>query len=122
MANYIVIDHGDGTQSTYLHLQGYTLDPSVSCGATVQQGQRLATAGSTGWSSGTHLHFQVNGVRPGAPTCECGSTGQGCSAGAVPWADFWVSSTDPTIPISFVEWPAASQCANRRISLPASTN
>jgi lysozyme len=121
-ANYLVIDHGDGTQSTYLHLKGFTLDPAVTCGATVAQGQRLATAGSTGWSTGTHLHFQVSKVHAGAPTCECGANGQGCAANAVPWANFWPNATYPTVPISFVEWPAASQCANRRITLPASQN
>jgi hypothetical protein len=121
-ANYLVIDHGDGTQSTYLHLKGFSLDPSVTCGATVAQGQRLATVGSTGWSTGTHLHFQVSKVHPGAPTCECGANGQGCSASSVPWANFWPNATYPTVAVSFVEWPAASQCANRRITLPASQN
>jgi len=121
-ANFLVIDHGDGTQSTFLHLQGFTLDPSVSCGAVVAQGQHLATAGTTGWSSGTHLHYQVSKVHPGAPTCECGANGQGCGAGSVPWANFWPSATYPTVPVSFVEWPAASSCANRRITLPASQN
>jgi hypothetical protein len=121
-ANYIVIDHGDGTQSTYLHLLGSSLDPSVTCGAWVQQGQRLATAGSTGWASGTHLHYQVSKSHPGAPTCECGATGLTCSASYVPWADFWVNATYPTVPVSFDEWPQASQCANRRIALPASLN
>ena len=33
-ANYIVIDHGDGTQSTYLHLTGSSLQPGVACGGT----------------------------------------------------------------------------------------
>jgi hypothetical protein len=121
-ANYIVIDHGDGTQSTYLHLAGGTLDPSITCGGYVQQGQHLAWAGSTGWSSGTHLHFQVSKVHSGAPTCECGSTGQGCSAGTVPWSNFWVSATYPSVPVSFDEWSSASQCANRRQWMPASLN
>ena len=121
-ANVIVINHGDGTQSTYLHLLGGSLDPAITCGAVVAQGQRLAKAGSTGWASGTHLHYQVNAVHPGAPTCECGAEGQGCSAGTVPWSSFWVSATYPALPVSFQEWPSASQCENRRISLPASLN
>ena len=121
-ANFIVVDHGDGTQLTYLHLEGFTLDPSVSCGAAVQQGQRLAASGSTGWATGTHLHYQVGSVQPGTPTCECGADGQGCAADAVPWADFWSNATYPSLPVSFVEWPASSSCDNRRITLPASQN
>ena len=121
-ANFIVIDHGDGTEALYLHLKQYSLDPAITCGAHVNQGQRLASAGTTGWSSGTHLHFQVNSSNPSAATCECGSTGLGCSATYVPWQDFWSGAAHPTLPVSFDEWPASSSCANRRIQLPASQN
>ena len=121
-ANIIVIDHGDGTQSTYLHLQGMTLGAGVTCGATVTRGQVLATAGTTGWSTGIHLHFQVSKVHNGAPTCECGAAGTACSASSVPWANFWASATYPTVSMVFDEWPAASQCANRRITMPPSQN
>ncbi|MEZ4220343.1 MAG: M23 family metallopeptidase [Polyangiaceae bacterium] len=121
-ANFIVIDHGDGTQSTYLHLGGMTLSGGVSCGASVSQGQSLAKAGTTGWSTGLHLHFQVSKVHAGAGTCECGSAGTGCAANSVPWGSFWSSPTYPTVPIQFEEWPAASSCNNRRITMPASQN
>jgi murein DD-endopeptidase MepM/ murein hydrolase activator NlpD len=121
-ANFIVIDHGDGTMATYLHLAGGTLKPNVSCGAQVVQGQPLATAGTTGWSTGVHLHFQVSKVHANAPTCECGASGTGCAANTVPWGNFWVSATYPSQAIPFVEWPAASTCANRRITMPASQN
>ena len=121
-ANFIVIDHGDGTMSTYLHLQGNSLKQGITCGAQVAQGQALATAGTTGWSTGVHLHYQVSKVHNGAPTCECGANGTGCAANTVPWANFWVNATYPSQSISFVEWPAASQCANRRIAMPASQN
>ncbi|MCA9592630.1 MAG: M23 family metallopeptidase [Myxococcales bacterium] len=121
-ANFIVIDHGDGTQSVYLHLGGMTLAAGVSCGAAVQQGQALAKAGTTGWSTGLHLHFQVGKVHSGAATCECGSAGTGCAAGTVPWGSFWSTPTYPTLPIQFDEWGAASSCANRRITMPASQN
>jgi hypothetical protein len=121
-ANYLVVDHGDGTSSVYLHLKGGSLDPAVSCGEFVRQGQHLATADSTGWSTGSHLHFQVNPLRADmATTCECGSDGQACAGGAVTWSDFWSNAQSPTQPIQFDEW-AADQCANRRIQLPASQN
>jgi len=121
-ANYVVIDHGDGTQSTYFHLAGQTLGPGITCGAHVDRGQLLAMSGTTGHSTGIHLHFQVSKVHSGAPTCECGSDGMQCSSSSVPYADFWATTTYPTVPINFVEWPTASQCANRRITMPASEN
>ena len=121
-ANVIVIDHGDGTQSTYLHLAGDSLASGVACGATVERGQLLATVGTTGWSTGVHLHFQVSAVHTGATTCECGPDGRGCAATTVPWPSFWVTSAFPTVPAAFDEWPDASQCANRRITMPVSRN
>lgn len=121
-ANILVIDHGDGTQSTYLHLQGMSLASGVACGATVARGQPLATAGTTGWSTGIHLHFQVSKVHAGAATCECGADGQACNAGTVPWGSFWVSATYPTVPIAFDEWPDSASCGDRRITMPASEN
>ncbi len=121
-ANLIVIDHGDGTAATYLHLQGASLASGVSCGATVQRGQALATAGTTGWSTGIHLHFQVGQVHAGAATCECGAAGTGCSSGSVPWSSFWSTPQNPTLQIAFDEWPEASSCADRRITMPASQN
>ncbi|MBS1117950.1 MAG: hypothetical protein H6Q90_178 [Deltaproteobacteria bacterium] len=121
-ANMIVIDHGDGTQSTYLHLKGNSLAPGILCGGTVVAGQPLAQAGTTGWSTGIHLHYQVSGVHAGATTCECGADGRGCSAGYVPWGSFWVNATYPSLAKPFDEWPVAASCANRRIVMPTSQN
>jgi murein DD-endopeptidase MepM/ murein hydrolase activator NlpD len=121
-ANYLVIDHGDGTQSTYLHLAGGTLAASVTCGGHVARGQPLAHAGTTGHSTGVHLHFQVNTVDPAAPTCECGADGTGCAVDAVPWSHFWVSAAHPSLAIPFDEWSSASTCADRRMAMPASLN
>ena len=53
--NYIIIQH-DGTYST---LYGHLTSASVSVGDYVQQGQVIGTVGSTGWSTGAHLHFEV---------------------------------------------------------------
>jgi hypothetical protein len=53
--NVIVIDHGNGWQTLYAHLnQMY-----VGCGASVSQGASIAGMGSTGRSSGPHLHFEL---------------------------------------------------------------
>lgn len=58
--NYIAIDHGGGWQTYYFHLQDF----SVPSGAQVAQGQQIGTTGSTGNSSGAHIHYEqlLNGV------------------------------------------------------------
>jgi hypothetical protein len=57
---YIVIDHGNGWKTYYAHLNSF----SVSVGTSVSQGQRIGTVGSTGGSTGPHLHHEqrLNGV------------------------------------------------------------
>jgi len=53
--NTIVIDHGNGWQTLYAHLS--TLN--VECGSYVYQGDAIGAMGSTGNSSGPHLHFEM---------------------------------------------------------------
>ena len=55
---YIVISHPNGTQTLYAHLNGAI----VYQGATVVQGQVVGYVGSTGRSTGPHLHFEVRGA------------------------------------------------------------
>ncbi len=120
--NMIVVDHGDGTQAIYMHLRHNSAKAGITCGATVTRGQALAVSGTTGHSTAVHLHFQVSKVHPGVATCECGKDGLQCAANWNPFPNVWVSSTYPTVPISFEEWPAASKCAHRRITMPQSLN
>jgi murein DD-endopeptidase MepM/ murein hydrolase activator NlpD len=55
--NFIILDHGNGIQSAYAHIiDGGRL---VSDGQTVTAGQLIARTGSTGGSTGCHLHFEV---------------------------------------------------------------
>jgi len=53
--NHIVIDHGDGFQTLYGHLSSF----ATSSGQWVNQGQVIGIMGSTGWSTGVHLHFEI---------------------------------------------------------------
>ncbi|MBN2386733.1 MAG: M23 family metallopeptidase [Anaerolineales bacterium] len=53
--NLILIDHGNNFQTLYAHLNGI----NVVCGESVGQGQVIGSLGSTGNSSGPHLHFEI---------------------------------------------------------------
>ena len=53
--NYVVIGHGGGIMTLYGHL----LETNVGVGNVVARGQRIGLEGSTGWSTGPHVHFEL---------------------------------------------------------------
>lgn len=55
MGNYVMIDHGSGLFTIYMHAQKLM----VSAGEEVSRGEQIATVGTTGRSTGNHLHFGV---------------------------------------------------------------
>jgi|GEM_PF-1768973 len=77
LANFVVIDHLDGEESVYLHLQPYSVP--VQVGECVEQGQVIGKLGNTGWSTNPHLHFHVQ------------------SSNSISW---WANS----IPIAFIDF------------------
>ena len=52
----IILDHGHGLSSAFLHMQRVTVKP----GQMVKQGQKIGTLGSTGRSTGPHLDWRIN--------------------------------------------------------------
>lgn len=60
MGNYVLINHGDGVYTVYMHGSKVL----VQTGDNVSRGQGIALVGSTGFSTGPHLHFgiKVNGI------------------------------------------------------------
>lgn len=53
--NYVEIDHGNGYRTVYAHMQNYL----VKRGESVQQGQVIGQVGSSGRSTGPHLHYEI---------------------------------------------------------------
>ncbi len=59
--NLIVVDHGNGWQSVYAHLSDF----ARYCGDNVEQGETIGYMGSTGNSTGPHLHFELRNEQYG---------------------------------------------------------
>ena len=57
--NYVIIQHPNGTESIYGHMTKTT----VYVGQAVEQGQPIGFSGSTGNSTGPHLHFEIRGAK-----------------------------------------------------------
>jgi murein DD-endopeptidase MepM/ murein hydrolase activator NlpD len=56
--NMIMVDHGNNFQSLYAHLSSI----KVGCGQSVGQGDLIGAVGTTGRSSGPHLHFEIRAI------------------------------------------------------------
>jgi len=67
--NYVVITHGNGSQTLYGHMKNLI----VSSGQSVSSGQIIGYEGSTGESTGPHLHFEVRGAANPFRMCAVGT-------------------------------------------------
>lgn len=57
--NYIMIDHGEGTTTLYAHMKYGSIPEDFEVGTVISQGEQIGTVGSTGCSTGNHLHYEV---------------------------------------------------------------
>jgi murein DD-endopeptidase MepM/ murein hydrolase activator NlpD len=58
--NYVLIEHEGGYRSAYLHLQqGFQGKVQLAVNDIIESGQLIAYSGNSGWSSGAHLHVEV---------------------------------------------------------------
>ncbi|MEV8624039.1 M23 family metallopeptidase [Streptomyces sp. NPDC051079] len=103
--NYVVVDHGGGWKTYYFHLSAY----SVADGAWVDQGRQIGVTGSTGNSSGAHIHYEqlyngvgqsivINGASlapyPGSYYAKYLTSDNGCSGGGGKyWVDTFADAT-----------------------------
>lgn len=54
---HIMINHNNGYYSLYAHMKGFA--PNITIGSTVSRGQVIGYLGSSGWSTGPHLHYEI---------------------------------------------------------------
>ncbi|HVM59174.1 MAG TPA: peptidoglycan DD-metalloendopeptidase family protein [Candidatus Paceibacterota bacterium] len=67
--NYVVITHGNGTQTLYAHMTHSIVSP----GQTVSAGETIGYVGATGQATGPHLHFEVRGAKNPFASCRVNS-------------------------------------------------
>lgn len=80
-ANAVYVQHGDGSVAWYLHLKSGSLTRKA-VGSAVVQGEYLGTVGSSGSSTGPHLHFEIHDAQGNIKEPFAGS----CNAGSSLWA------------------------------------
>jgi murein DD-endopeptidase MepM/ murein hydrolase activator NlpD len=95
---YIIIIHGHGFATLYAHMDGFV----VGTGQAVAKGQQIGYEGSTGWSTGPHLHFEIRKNGGYENPCNyliCLAGGRDCGPGwsgrGGCWSCLWSSRWEP---------------------------
>lgn len=57
--NHVILEHGGGVSSYYVHLAYGTIPAKIKVGAIVEKGEVLGQVGTTGYSTGIHLHYEI---------------------------------------------------------------
>lgn len=100
--NQVVIDHGGGVSTRYAH---FATQPQVKVGQAVQGGTPIGTEGSTGFSTGSHLHFEV--IQNGKPIDPS------------PWMESRGAALDGRAPVEAAPAPAPAPAAPAIGATPA---
>jgi murein DD-endopeptidase MepM/ murein hydrolase activator NlpD len=109
-ANYVLVDHCDGkTAGLYMHLAYGTV--KVAVGQRVTTGTILGNADNTGWSSGTHLHFQVEQLPPGVDG-RCSGPPPASATGSAGW---WFRQS---VPITFGDFDVLAKTSSGTLGVP----
>lgn len=109
-ANYVLVDHCDGkTAGLYMHLAYGTVN--VAVGQRVTTGTILGNADNTGWSSGTHLHFQVEQLPPGVDG-NCSGPPPASATGSAGW---WFRQS---VPITFGDFDVLAKTSGGTLGVP----
>ena len=116
-ANFVIIDHGLGRQAWYYHLKQNSI--LVGQGDFVVAGQQIALCGSSGNSTGPHLHFEIRDedtvFEPFAGPCRAGDSGwveQPAPERSVYLHDFGITHENlSSFPVWPNRWPADGQIA-----------
>ncbi|MBC6463644.1 M23 family metallopeptidase, partial [Actinomadura sp. HBU206391] len=102
--NYVAVEHGGGWKTYYFHLASF----GVAHGASVAQGQSIGITGSTGNSTGAHIHYEqlyngagqtihINGQSlapyPGSYSQKYLTSDNGCGGGGRYWVDTFANAT-----------------------------
>lgn len=111
--NGLIIRHADGSgYSMYAHMQTV----SVSKGQTVAQGATLGTMGSSGYSTGAHLHFELTATVEKRGTYYAPTASINSNTSSIAYTDSPQGGSTPTVSVSFSQATDPAYTAKQKIT------